>query len=410
LLLGSTAIDYFSGRVIVDYPRFRKASLWFSITGNLSILGVFKYFNFFAENIVAVLSSAGLEIQDPFVISILVPVGISFYTFQSMSYTIDVYRGEREPIKNFSNFAMYVAFFPQLVAGPIERANHLLPQVVTSRHFNYHMIVDGVDLLIKGLVLKLIVANNIAIYSDKVFMLDQPGVFLLLLGSIAFSIQIYADFFGYTLMARGLASMLGFKLSVNFLSPYLAVSPSDFWRRWHISLSSFVRDYLYIPLGGSQSGARRRFIALVGTMLLMGLWHGAEWKFVLWGAYHGILLAIYHSLGMGGNWFPRRGVVLAWFIWSTLTVIGWSIFRAPNLTWLSSVYSSTYIPSINESQIALTYIVGICFCALPMFYLRFVEPILKTKLILRGFNSAFLLILLVLYSADSTRPFIYFRF
>jgi D-alanyl-lipoteichoic acid acyltransferase DltB (MBOAT superfamily) len=327
-----------------------------------------------------------------------------------MSYTIDIYRGEREPIRNFPDFAVYVAFFPQLVAGPIERSSHLLPQVVTPRCFNYSMIVDGVDLLVKGLVLKLIVANNIAIFSDKVFMLSQPGVFLLLLGSVAFSIQIYADFFGYTLMARGLASMLGFKLSVNFLSPYLAISPSDFWRRWHISLSSFVRDYLYIPLGGSKTGAQRRFYALVGTMLLMGLWHGAEWKFVVWGAYHGILLAIYHSLGMGGNWAPRRGVVVAWLIWSTLIVIGWSIFRAPNLTWLYSVYTSTYIPSTNEFQIGLIYVVGILFCTLPMFYLRFVEPILRNRLTLRGFNSAFLLILLVLYSADSTQPFIYFRF
>ena len=411
LLLASTLIDFICGAALGARKGSRNAWVIISIATNLSILGVFKYFNFFVANIHEMLNLIGLEISSPQFLEIAVPVGISFYTFQSMSYTIDVYRGVQKPVFRFPDFALYVAFFPQLVAGPIERARTLIPQITERRIISFEQVASGIEKIIYGLVLKLAVANNVATYVDRIFMLEAPSIEVMVVGALGFAIQIYADFFGYTLMALGIASLLGFRLSRNFNSPYFAWSPSEFWRRWHISLSSFVRDYLYIPLGGSQRGAVRTFVALTITMFLMGLWHGAAWKYVVWGLYHGFLLALYHLAGLGGNWRPKSSrMLVAWPIWFCFMLFGWLIFRAPDVAWLVSGISSGRIFQETHRGVVYLSLLSIGFYSLPFCFKAIADRLVYWSPFFRGITSGVWVLWIVLVSADATRAFIYFRF
>ncbi|MCD6303477.1 MAG: MBOAT family protein [Planctomycetes bacterium] len=346
----STVLDYICGRAIhsAGGGRKRKAFLAASIAGNLGILGFFKYFNFFAGSFAKLLGSLGLQANLP-TLHIILPVGISFYTFQTMSYTIDIYRGQLKPTRDFLQFAVFVAFFPQLVAGPIERARNLLPQFARPRQCSAEKFRDGLWLVFWGLFKKVVVADNMARIVNAAF--ANPSAYGgadLFIAVNAFAFQIYGDFSGYSSIARGVAKMLGFELMVNFRFPYFATSPSDFWRRWHISLSSWLRDYLYIPLGGNRRGKRRTYANLMTTMLLGGLWHGAAWHFVLWGFYHGLILCIYRlfggasthgrriaaarppAAGLPSPW-PAVKWLLAAAVMYQLTCAGWLIFRAQDL-------------------------------------------------------------------------------
>jgi alginate O-acetyltransferase complex protein AlgI len=301
LIAASTVADYFFARAIRAQPS--RARLWLgaSLVFNLGLLGFYKYFDFFAANVHAALTEVGIP-SDPVVLGVLLPVGISFYTFQTLSYTIDVYRGELEPRRSFLDFALFVSFFPQLVAGPIERARNFLPQVERARRFRWDLFASAWPLLVSGYFKKMVVADNVASSSDLVFALESPSFTVLLAGTIAFAAQIACDFSGYTDIARGSARLLGFELIRNFNLPYLAISPSDFWRRWHISFSSWIRDYLYIPLGGSKAGGKLRLLlVLLASMGLSGLWHGAAWNFVLWGVFHAVVLFLYHAHGLRGG-------------------------------------------------------------------------------------------------------------
>lgn len=298
ILFASTGIDYICGKKIhsTDKKNVRKRYLIISIFTNLSILGFFKYFGFFLDNITYPLILIGQYIRFEFPAFIL-PVGISFYTFQSMSYTIDIYRDKCKPVDRFTDLALYVAFFTQLVAGPIVRAREFIPQLIKKRRIIWPYFYWGSFLIILGSFKKLVIADNIAPYVDFFFSLEDHSDFHAItcwLYMFAYSVQIYADFSGYTDIAIGTAYLLGFKLPFNFYYPYIALGFGDFWRRWHISLSTWIRDYLYHPLGGSRNG---RFITirnLVITMFLVGLWHGANWNFVLWGLLHGFYLIIDH--------------------------------------------------------------------------------------------------------------------
>ena len=272
-------------------PERRKLWLWLSIASNLGLLGVYKYFNFFIENVAAAGAAVGWHIP-PIALRLALPAGISFYTFQSMSYTIDVYRGHAPARTRFVDVAAFVSFFPHLVAGPIMRATNLLPQFERDRTFSPSAARDAALLIIWGLFKKLVIADNVGVIANKVFSLESPEFFVLWAGVFAFAIQIYADFSAYTDIARGVAKWYGFDLIRNFERPYLASGPADFWRRWNISLSTWFRDYVYIPLGGSRRGPWREAANIMITFLVSGLWHGASWNYVLWGAYHGALLLI----------------------------------------------------------------------------------------------------------------------
>ncbi len=343
LLLGATTVvDWWVAARMQDTPPDatprRRTWLLVSLVSNLAMLGFFKYYNFFAENVHQALDTIGLALPLP-VLNVVLPVGISFYTFQSLSYTIDVYRGRLAATSSLRDFALFVSFFPQLVAGPIERAEALLPRVQRPRVFNLVVARDALVLMAWGFFKKLVIADNVGVIANRVFAMKDPGFEMLWAGVFAFGIQIYADFSAYTDIARGSARWLGFDLMKNFDHPYLAVSPSDFWRRWHISLSSWFRDYLYIPLGGSRHGLPRTLVNVMVTFVVSGLWHGAAWNFVMWGAYHGLLLviervwgAIRHGRHHAGRHrargrLPLWRAVPQWALMLVLVHIGWLMFR-----------------------------------------------------------------------------------
>ena len=338
LLGGTTIVDWWVAlRMGLDRePSSRRTWLLVSLISNLTVLGFFKYYNFFVESVAAALGTLGMAVPLP-VLNIVLPVGISFYTFQSLSYTIDVYRGRLAPSGSLRDFALFVSFFPQLVAGPIERAEALLPRVQAPRVFNLVVARDALVLMAWGFFKKLVIADNVGIVANRVFSMKDPGFEMLWAGVFAFGIQIYADFSAYTDIARGSARWLGFDLMKNFDHPYLAVSPSDFWRRWHISLSSWFRDYLYIPLGGSRHGLPRTLANIMITFVVSGLWHGAAWNFVLWGAFHGLLLVMERVWGaMRGvgrhvrrqrHRLPLWRALPQWAATFVLVHVGWLMFR-----------------------------------------------------------------------------------
>ena len=331
LLFVTTFVDYWAARGMEDRPRHRRLWLWLSIVSNLGLLGFYKYFNFFIENIAAAGAALGWQIPEV-TLRVLLPAGISFYTFQSMSYTIDVYRGHAPARRNFVDVAAFISFFPHLVAGPIMRATNLLPQFERPRTFEVAAARDATMLMVWGFFKKLVIADNVGVIANKVFALESPGFYVLWAGVFAFAIQIYADFSAYTDIARGVAKWFGFDLIKNFERPYLATGPADFWRRWNISLSTWFRDYVYIPLGGSRRGRAREAFNIMATFLVSGLWHGASWNFVLWGAYHGALLLIGRLLPKGAAPAWLRPVQIAGMF--GLTGVGWLIFRETEIAQL----------------------------------------------------------------------------
>jgi D-alanyl-lipoteichoic acid acyltransferase DltB (MBOAT superfamily) len=324
LLAFSIALDFGCGLAMGQWPEDKTRFLVLSVSGNLGLLGVFKYYDFFASNFASALGALGLMPWPP-TLGLLLPVGISFFTFQTLSYTIDVYRGRIEPCRDWVSYATYVSFFPQLVAGPIERADALLPQVAAPRIWNGTQFVDGLGLALWGAVKKVVVADTLALSVDHAFALENPSGAQVWVATLAFAFQIFADFSGYTDIARGTAQMLGFELRENFRAPFAATNPTDFWRRWHISLTTWLHDYLYLPL-------RTRLPATTAgavTLVLAGLWHGASWNFVLWGVWFAAVTLAYRLLQpWKPSWSdsaPGRGLAIA--LMFSQVLVGMLIFR-----------------------------------------------------------------------------------
>ncbi len=340
LLIGSTVIDYSVAKYLdgTGDQRRRRAALVLSLVFNLGMLGFFKYFNFFDENLTRLLAFFGMQ-ADVITLKVILPMGISFYTFMTVSYVIDVYRREIPAERNLIDFALFVAYFPHLVAGPVLRASLLIPQIKLPRVITRDQVFDGLWLVAWGYFQKIFVADNLAGLVDAVL---DPSASVrggdALLAIYAFPFQAYGDFAGYSNIARGVSKLMGIELNVNFLFPYLVVSPREFWRHWHISLSTWLRDYLYIPLGGSRGSVARTYRNLMVTMTLGGLWHGAGWTYVLWGVYQGVILVIDHQIGQLGRrfgWSLPKGltvsrVVLVLFMFH-VTAVGMMIFRAPTM-------------------------------------------------------------------------------
>jgi len=340
LLWGSTIVDFFVARYLgrETDPGKRRAALVLSLLFNFGMLGFFKYFNFFEDSLVVLAGWVGWHL-DPLTLNVLLPIGISFYTFMTVSYVIDVYRRDIQPTTHLADFALFVAYFPHLVAGPILRASLLIPQIERPRTISTQQIVEGLWLCAWGCFQKMFVADNLAPLVDTVFgPSSSPTGADILVASWAFAFQIYGDFAGYSNIARGVSKLMGIELNVNFLFPYFVTSPQAFWRHWHISLSTWLRDYLYIPLGGSRLGTWKTYRNLIITMVLGGLWHGAAWTFVAWGAFQGLMLVIGRSIG---GWADRTGVkireglnvqhVLLGFLMFQVTCYGWLIFRAESI-------------------------------------------------------------------------------
>lgn len=422
LLAISTVMDFYAGLYMhrLQQERHRKLLVVASVVVNLGILGFFKYCNFFVNEFAALLQALGFQAHMP-TLNILLPVGISFYTFQSLAYTIDVYRRVTTPARNLSDFALFVAFFPQLVAGPIERSSRLLPQIEQPRRLRPGDFTEGLYHILFGLFKKVIVADNLAPLVNQVF--DAPAGSLsgleTLLGIYAFAFQIYCDFSGYSSIAQGVAKWMGIDLSYNFRMPYFSRSPSEFWQRWHITLSQWLRDYLYIPLGGNKKGPRRTLINLMLTMLLGGLWHGAAWTFIIWGAWHGLLLMAYRLVGTERFEGPPSSRASEWLqmaVMFHLVCIGWVFFRADSfgqaiglLAALGNGFAIT-----DFSQYAATLI---AFLALPLLVYEWcvfrsgdILAALKRPAWQRVTGYGYLLLMLLIFPPLTQQVFIYFQF
>jgi D-alanyl-lipoteichoic acid acyltransferase DltB (MBOAT superfamily) len=343
LIIFSTIVDFSIGILLRDEEnkRKRKILLWSSILVNLGFLGFFKYYNFFLDNFINAFSLFGMNLNVRS-LNIILPVGISFYTFQTLSYTIDVYKKKLQPTKDFIAFSAFVSFFPQLVAGPIERATHLLPQVLKERNLNKDELLVGIKLIIYGFFLKIFIADILAPAVDDIFVnyKSMPGGNLIL-GAVFFSFQIYGDFSGYSKIARGTAMLFGFNLMQNFNFPYFSRNIGEFWRRWHISLNTWFRDYLYIPLGGSKEGKFRSILNIFTIFLVSGFWHGANWTFIVWGAIHSlffvpIFLSNSNRKYTGGFQFNRLNVdkfkqLLGVLTTYVIVTFAWIFFRSETI-------------------------------------------------------------------------------
>ena len=357
LIVISTVIDFTVGIKLKseEVKIKRKALLWVSILANLGFLGFFKYYNFFLDNFINAFSLFGMEIEANS-LNIILPVGISFYTFQTLSYTIDVYNRKLVPTKNFIAFSAFVSFFPQLVAGPIERATHLLPQFYKKRSFDYSKAVDGLRQILWGLFKKIVIADNCAEYANMIFnnSADYSGS-TLVLGALFFTFQIYGDFSGYSDIAIGTSRLFGFDLMRNFNFPYFSRDIAEFWRRWHISLSTWFRDYLYIPLGGSRGGLWMKVRNTFIIFIVSGFWHGANWTFIVWGALNAIyflpLLLTKNNRNnidavAGGKLLPNPREILYMFMTFSMVVFAWIFFRANNLDHAFSYIAEIMSPSL----------------------------------------------------------------
>jgi len=374
LLYGSAVLDFAMAQAIRRFPANKRWFLAASMSGNLGLLAYFKYFDFFAANFATAFSAMGLEMH-PATLGVMLPVGISFYTFQTMGYTVDVYRGELDPRDDVVDYLLYVSFFAQLVAGPIERAGRLLPQIETPRRFSWTQLRSGFDLALWGGFKKVVVADTLAPYVDKVYILEDPAGPLLWAATAAFMIQIYADFSGYTDIARGTARMLGFDLQENFNEPFTARTTVEFWQRWHMSLSFWLRDYLLGPLvgDGSKGVSRFRFAwATVLTFVLIGFWHGASWNFVLFGLYHGFWVVAYgllvRRLPSWSRDIPLGESLAIMFHLVVVGLVGSMMFREQHTQRIFEHLSRNPLAGTLEEWVATTVVLSVTLAmSLPLF-------------------------------------------
>ena len=420
LLIISTLVDYGVGRGLArtDDPTRRRLLLFVSVGVNLGILGFFKYFDFFIDSAQETLDAIGLG-TDPVLLEIVLPVGISFYTFQTMSYTIDVYRRHLQPTDDLLTFAVFVAYFPQLVAGPIERAARLLPQLEEPRtRPDADTLASGLGLILLGLLKKVVIGDVLAGKVDLVFDgASTVGWVSLVVGVYAFALQIYADFSGYTDIARGTSRLMGIELMRNFEGPYLSRSITEFWRRWHISLSQWLRDYLYIPLGGNQGGTAATYRNLMITMLLGGLWHGANWVFVIWGGLHGVYLVAERlwrrpvDAAEPLRWRQVPAVIVTF----QLVCFAWISFRSPDLGTATEMIEG--ILTLRPGEVRLDTVVLVLFFAAIVVTIDLAQrltgshvPWMRWRPLTAGVAAGSAASLVVLASGATQVPFIYFQF
>jgi D-alanyl-lipoteichoic acid acyltransferase DltB (MBOAT superfamily) len=419
LMLGlSTLADYALAKGMRAEPSRTRLLLGLSLLLNVGVLGFFKYYNFFSADMVGLLANLGIH-NSFFLIRVLLPVGLSFYTLKKLSYVNDVARGTLQPTHTLADFALYVSFFPQLLAGPIDRPQKLLPQIASQRTWRADFFYNAWPLLVMGLFKKVVIADSVKEIVDRIFSLNDPSVFLFSMGALAFTLQILADFSGYTDMARGTAWLLGFETSENFNRPYLSLTPTDFWNRWHITLSTWLRDYIFFPV---RRALMRSRLALPGwlllsippivTMFISGLWHGAGWTFVVWGLYYGLLISIYQLIGIRGDWRPRSPLLLglAWLLMFCLIIFGWGIFRAPSLPWLGHVlFEMPFLKAQNDLMVGLITLSMVIVYSIPLLIKFALDKLPKDG----WFQPAYYALastLIVVFLSSSSPDFIYFQF
>lgn len=431
LLIFSTLLDYFTGLKMSEAKNIGNKKFWFwlSISVNLGFLGVFKYYNFFVDSFADAIANFGLHVN-PWTLKVILPVGISFYTFHGLSYVIDIYKERIKAEKNFLDYSVFVCFFPLLVAGPIERATHLLPQIQRNRTFDYNRAIDGLRQILWGLFKKVVIADNCAYFANIIF--ENSAHYsgsTLVLGALFFTFQIYGDFSGYSDIALGTARLFGIDLLKNFSFPYFSRDIAEFWRRWHISLSSWFRDYLYIPLGGSKGGTWMKVRNTFVIFLVSGFWHGANWTFIIWGLLNALYIMPSIILNTNrtnldivasGKYFPSFKEFFQVIITFTLTVFAWIFFRSNSVgqafAYISTIFSSSLfsIPFLNKDTFSLPIFILVFFFIIIEWRGReqnyAIENMFHSKPLWYRWAFYYLLILIFFLFAGSNQQFIYFQF
>lgn len=428
LLIFSTLLDYFTGIKMFESNRQKMKKFWFwlSISINLGFLGVFKYYNFFASSFAEALGNLGLQVH-PSTLNVILPVGISFYTFHGLSYVIDIYNGKIKPERNFIHYGVFVSFFPLLVAGPIERATHLLPQIKRKRAFNYANTVDGLRQILWGLFKKIVIADNCAGIANSIFdhPAGQPGS-MLILAAVCFAFQIYGDFSGYSDIALGTARLFGIELLKNFSFPYFSRDMAEFWRRWHISLSSWFRDYLYIPLGGSKGGIWKKVRNTFIIFIVSGFWHGANWTFIIWGTLNALYIIPSILLNTNRNhlnmvaegaYLPKFSEFMKVLLTFSLTVFAWIFFRAKSVSeavqYIAGIFSPSLFvkPAVSESSLIISLlVVGFLLVEWLGRTGKFALSNISSLPVPLRWSFYFCLILLMFIYQGEAQTFIYFQF
>lgn len=425
LIFISTVVDYFIGLKLENTKsdKTRKALISISVLFNLGVLGFFKYYNFFVDSFLSALNSVGYDMQSAWTLNIILPVGISFYTFQTLSYSLDIYKRKLKPTSDFISFASFVSFFPQLVAGPIERATNLLPQILKRREFKYKQGIEGLRLILWGMFKKVVIADSLAPMANEIFGGYQDyGGGTLWLGVLYFSFQIYCDFSGYSDIAIGTSKLFGFELMSNFKFPYFSRNIGEFWRRWHISLSTWFRDYLYIPLGGSKSSKWTALRNIFVIFVVSGFWHGANWTFIFWGLAHAILYIPFFLLGTNRKYLssvvaqntslPSLKELSQMGITFFFVLISWVFFRSENLAesfqYLHGMFLNIDIPQSN--RIGIVYVLVIL--VLDWFSRKDERNVLnhKNKIFRWTFYLILSLSILYFFNRAESAEFIYFQF
>lgn len=430
LLMFSTFLDYYTGLKIEESKNqnLRKFWLWLSVGINLGFLGFFKYYNFFAESFAEMLQNFGLQVN-PWTLKVILPVGISFYTFHGLSYVLDIYFKRIKAERNFVEYAVFVSFFPLLVAGPIERATHLLPQIKVKREFSYEKAVDGLRQILWGLFKKMVIADNCAIFANQIFANSaHSSGSELVLGALFFTFQIYGDFSGYSDIALGTARLFGIDLLRNFAFPYFSRDIAEFWRRWHISLSSWFRDYLYIPLGGSKGGKWMRIRNTFAIFLVSGFWHGANWTFIIWGFLNALFIMPSIILKTNRNnleivamnkLIPSLRDVFNILLTFSLTVFAWIFFRAESvhhaIEYIVGIFNASLftVPDVKTAAYATLILIGF-FMLIEwigrehQFALQ--DFLVKKPRFIRWLFYGFIILLIGLFLQTHETPFIYFQF
>jgi D-alanyl-lipoteichoic acid acyltransferase DltB (MBOAT superfamily) len=419
VLLGlSTTADFFIALGISRYRGYARAFLTLSLILNLGVLAFFKYYNFFNVGLSTQLAQIGIH-TDVILVSILLPAGLSFYTLRKLAYILDVSRGALQPVENFVDFALYVSFFPQIVAGPIERIQKLMPQIQAPRIWKQYFFSAAWPLLVMGLFKKIVIADTMKSIVDRIFSIQEPSKALVLVAALGFTLQILADFSGYTDMARGIALLFGFETSENFNHPYLALTPSDFWNRWHITLSNFLRDYIFFPLRRALLKKRTLPAWLVQsapplvTMFVSGLWHGAGWTYLVWGIYYGLLIVIYQSSGIQFDWKQNNKLKLlvAWLVMFSLIVFGWFLFRAPSMDWAGRVlFQAAWLTGSQDLIIGLVALSMLAVYSFPLILKLLLDRFSKPDSWWQAAYFALLTIAVIVYTNSSNSDFIYFQF
>lgn len=410
LIIISTIVDYYVGLSIYSSKNInqKKIFLWTSILFNLGLLGFFKYYNFFIDSWIDLLNDFGYDGGSTWTLNIILPVGISFYTFQTMSYSLDIYRNKLKPTKDFISFASFVSFFPQLVAGPIERASNLLPQMLKARKFSYENGLQGIFLILNGFFRKIVLADSFAIYVDNTWgTIESSSGLSLIIAVVFFSLQIYLDFSGYSNIARGVAKLLGFELMINFNRPYLATDINSFWSRWHISLSTWFKDYVYIPLGGNRASKIRWAFNISAVFLLSGLWHGANWTYIIWGVVHVLMYFI-------DKFFPKYSSLITTQI---AVLFAWVFFRSKSVSeaflYLESIFSNKFFISIPNllQGIGITSMIFLLFnISLIAIVYRIENKFKKLSAKYQILSLVFLFTYTCLFFEKNGGQFLYFQF